>query len=195
MPNTHYQNTAAGLAAAQAAPRCSHVKLNGDRCGGAALKGRPLCRFHIQAFRSGKNLPFVEDAAGIQLALMKIVRGIETGSLNFKAASLMLYALQIATSNMKRLETLLAYDASADVEQREQSLAEELLTRLDDQAFMAGFKPDPAWAEDLEKYAYLNDPSLPRPTPIGFPAVSQSPTEKPETRNQKPAAANEKPWP
>lgn len=189
MPNSHYQNTAAGLAAAQAAPRCTHTKLNGQRCGGAALKGRPLCRFHIQAFRSGRNLPFVEDAAGIQLALMKIVRGIEGGTLDYKAASLMLYALQIATANMKRLEALLAYDPTADIESREKSLAEELLNRLDDPQFLEQLKPDPAWAEDAEKYAYLNDRNLPRPKPIEWSGSTSQPTDGHK------AAANEKPWP
>lgn len=138
MPNSdpRLAYTANGLAAAQAASRCAHVKLDGSRCGAPALQGKPLCRFHVRAFASRRRLPFIEDAASIQLALMNVVRGIESGALNYKAASLMLYALQIATMNMKRLDALFApLGHDAELEQRERTLSERLLDRLNDEAF------------------------------------------------------------
>ena len=124
---------------AHAAPRCAHIKLDGSRCGQPALQNKPLCRFHVRALRTASAtsaLPIFEDAFSLQLALVRVVRGLESGTLPTKTAALMLYALQIGTMNLKRLEAAAAQAASLYDEDREQSLAEELLTRLDDQEFM-----------------------------------------------------------
>ena len=68
---------------------------------------------------------------------MRVVRGLEQGTLAPKTAALMLYALQIATMNLKRLEAAVATLASSADIAREKSLAEELLDRLDDKEFCA----------------------------------------------------------
>ena len=90
MPDTQpYQP---GLRAANAAPRCNHLRYNGQQCGCPALNGDTRCRFHVHADpKHFAGLPMVEDAASIQLAVMRILRALEFGSLDTKTAALMLY--------------------------------------------------------------------------------------------------------
>lgn len=87
-------------------PQCEHVKLDGVRCGSPALKGKPLCYFHHRVHQRHETwIPFLEDGNSIQYALMQIMRGIMDNKLDLKKASLLLYALQIATINLKRVHT------------------------------------------------------------------------------------------
>src|SRR5208282_6094370 len=65
-------------------PRCQHIKVNGTQCGSPALRRNRLCYFHkswqgasiaLGANRARRNravfdLPLLEDANSIQLALM-----------------------------------------------------------------------------------------------------------------------------
>ena len=46
------------------------------------------------------NLPILEDANAIQLSLTQIMRQLAGGQIDHKTAGLMLYSLQIATSNL-----------------------------------------------------------------------------------------------
>src|ERR1700758_1481975 len=86
-------------------PRCRHTLLSGELCGQPALRGLDLCRFHRAAAPRGLEfvLPIVEDAASLQLALNRVMRALADDLLTYKKASLLLYALQIAASNFKRL--------------------------------------------------------------------------------------------
>ena len=45
----------------------------------------------------------VEDAMSLQLAIFQVIRALDDGALDPKRATLKLYALQIAASNLKRL--------------------------------------------------------------------------------------------
>jgi hypothetical protein len=94
------------LEAANASPRCQHTRFNGARCGAPALAGGSLCRLHQHALRPKRpdyRLPFVEDAASAQLALNLILRALQDKAWDLKTCALMLYDLQIACSNLKRL--------------------------------------------------------------------------------------------
>jgi hypothetical protein len=55
------------------------------------------------------TLPILEDASSIQLSLTQVMRLLAAGKIERKTASLMLYALQIATTNLRdtTLENLL----------------------------------------------------------------------------------------
>lgn len=89
---------------AQGAARCAHVRYNGSTCGCPALKGKPYCRFHCAAReRKQQEAVVLEDAAALQLAIMRIVGDLETGDLDSKRATARLYALQLASSNLTRL--------------------------------------------------------------------------------------------
>jgi hypothetical protein len=55
--------------------------------------------------RNNRNLPFtlpvLEDASSIQVALTQIMRLLAAGRIDRKTASLMLYALQIANTDLQ----------------------------------------------------------------------------------------------
>ena len=113
-------------------PLAAHILLSGDACGQPALRGADLCRFHraVAPTRREFILPIVEDAASLQLALNRVMRALADGLLDYKKASLLLYALQIAASNFKRLreERQLATEKAAAVE--DQSLVKLFLKQL-----------------------------------------------------------------
>jgi hypothetical protein len=94
------------LTNANHAARCAHVKVNGLPCGAPARHGRELCCFHDSAARRNREfvLPIIEDAASLQLALNKILQGIVDKLIDHKTASTLLYGLQIAAANLKRLD-------------------------------------------------------------------------------------------
>ncbi|MGH9494376.1 MAG: hypothetical protein ACRD3B_05210 [Candidatus Sulfotelmatobacter sp.] len=97
-------------------PRCQHVKTNGTQCGSPALRRRRHCFFHdriqrerarIAANRSilrRFDLPLLEDANSVQMALMKVIQMLGSGEMDHKTAGLMLYALQTASINLRNTE-------------------------------------------------------------------------------------------
>jgi hypothetical protein len=138
------------LEAANASPRCQHVRMNGARCGAPALTGGSLCRLHQHALRPKRpnyELPFVEDASSAQLALNQILRALQDKAWDLKTCALMLYDLQIACSNLKRL----GEDMPAEPEQPRPSLAGLLMQKLDqmvaEQAANPSPQEDPQWWE------------------------------------------------
>ncbi len=94
--------------------RCQYIKINGTQCGSPALRRNKFCyfhkRFHEQRISMNQararrrcavfDLPVLEDANSIQVALMQIVRLLALGHLDAKTAGLFLYALQTASSNL-----------------------------------------------------------------------------------------------
>ena len=100
-----------------AAPRCRHIKVNGTQCGSPALRNKNFCFYHQQnrpmsvpcyyeqEYPLGEiDLPLFEDAHSIQAVLRQVVQMVLQKRLERKTASLLLYALQIASSNLKRME-------------------------------------------------------------------------------------------
>ncbi len=97
-------------------PRCQHVKTNGTQCGSPALRRRRHCFFHdrvqrerarIAANRSMLrrfDLPLLEDANSVQMALMKVIQMLGSGEMDHKTAGLMLYGLQTASVNLRNTE-------------------------------------------------------------------------------------------
>ncbi len=88
------------------APRCTHVKSNGVRCGSPALLNRSFCYAHTQMHRPSPGLdclPPFEDANGIQCALMQVADAIVRDAIDTRRAAVLLYALQIASANLKRV--------------------------------------------------------------------------------------------
>ena len=97
--------------------RCHHVKVNGTQCGSPALRGKCYCYFHnnyrhLGAYgvkqRGQRNafagrFPVLEDANSIQAAVMQVIRLILAKEIDSKEAGLLLYALQIASSNLQHL--------------------------------------------------------------------------------------------
>ncbi len=96
--------------------RCQHVKLGGDRCGAPALRDQKFCRFHnccrpaqVDVSTSAAEpaapflLPVLEDAASIQLAITQVCEHLLHRRLDAKKAGILLYAMQVASSNLSRL--------------------------------------------------------------------------------------------
>jgi len=98
-------------------PRCEHLKVNGTQCGSPALRRNHFCYFHkhwqetrivlnanrARRGRAALDLPVLEDANSIQVALMQVMRLILSGQIDPKTAGLLLYALQTASSNLSRI--------------------------------------------------------------------------------------------
>jgi hypothetical protein len=100
-----------------AAARCRHIKVSGTQCGSPALRNKNFCFYHHKdrplpvecysdiEYATGEiNLPFFEDAHSIQAVIRQVVQMVLQKRLERKTASLLLYALQIASSNLKRME-------------------------------------------------------------------------------------------
>ncbi len=99
------------------AARCRHIKVNGTQCGSPALRSKNFCFYHQKdrpcplpcfsdiEYATGEiTLPFFEDAHSIQAVIRQVVQMVLQQRLERKIASLLLYALQIASSNLKRME-------------------------------------------------------------------------------------------
>ena len=96
--------------------RCQHLKVNGTQCGSPALRRNRFCFFHkrfqderikLSADRARRGtatfvLPVLEDANSIQVALMQVMRLLISQQIDHKTASLLLYALQTASSNLRQ---------------------------------------------------------------------------------------------
>jgi len=100
------------IAPAHGAPRCQHIRMNGRRCGSPALHGESHCYFHnriqfhaLDAEDAEPFLPFIEDATSLQFALMRVMRMLARDGVEYKRCALMLYSLQIASTNLKAFGT------------------------------------------------------------------------------------------
>jgi hypothetical protein len=107
-------------------PRCQHVKLNGTQCGSPALRRKRHCHFHHRMQDGRKrygqgevsprpmySMSLLEDANSVQVALMQVLELLACGQMEPRVAGLMLYGLQIASSNLKN--TKFEADNSTDV--------------------------------------------------------------------------------
>jgi len=69
-------------------PQCHHLKIDGIRCNSPAMRGEKLCYYHQQLDRIARpassqsarteplQLPPLEDAHAIQVALMQVTNAI-----------------------------------------------------------------------------------------------------------------------
>ncbi len=97
--------------------RCQHIKVNGTQCGSPALRKGQFCHYHNESRptrvqvpgergqASGAILvPVFEDANAIQTVVRQVAIMVLEKKIESKAAGLVLYALQIASSNLKRMD-------------------------------------------------------------------------------------------
>src|SRR5438270_10972642 len=88
---------------------CQHIKTNGLQCQSPALRGYNCCYFHGAINRPRRPsdpfaLPPLEDANAIQVAVQEVITALLEKRLDNKRAGLLLYALQIASANLKRTD-------------------------------------------------------------------------------------------
>ena len=98
--------------------RCRHVKTNGTQCGSPALKAKELCYYHeqnhpreVELYLDGERysegsivLPVFEDAHSIQTVIRQVVQLMLSRRIDRKDAGVLLYALQIASGNLKTMQ-------------------------------------------------------------------------------------------
>jgi hypothetical protein len=91
------------LEKANRAPRCEYPRSGGRPCRAPKVRGQKYCNMHLamEAARPTKfNLPALEDANSIQVALTKTAQGLVDGTLEEKVATKLAYVLQVAMSNV-----------------------------------------------------------------------------------------------
>jgi hypothetical protein len=97
--------------------QCRHIFTDGHRCGSPSLKGENFCYYHHATRRpkptpkhdpyneppnqTAFSLPIPEDHSAIQHSLGQIMNQLATNALDPRRAGLLLYALQIASQNLK----------------------------------------------------------------------------------------------
>ena len=97
--------------------RCQHIKTNGTQCGSPALRSGRLCHYHRESQPErvevcGENgqacgnilVPVFEDASAIQTMVRQVTILLLQGKIDSKRAGQVLYAMQIASANLKRME-------------------------------------------------------------------------------------------
>ena len=95
---------------------CQQIKLDGEPCRSAALRGKKFCYYHLhsgpppeQVSNPGVipqvqfHLPLLDDAITIQSAITLVCEHLLHRRLEPKKAGMLLYALQVASSNLGRL--------------------------------------------------------------------------------------------
>jgi len=96
------------------AARCQHIRTSGTQCGSPALRNKIHCYYHdrwrptvVNLSEPGKRahftIPILEDAHSIQFAIAQVIHQLMDKTIDTKTAGLMLYALQIASSNLRQL--------------------------------------------------------------------------------------------
>lgn len=93
-------------------PRCQHIKADGVQCKSLAMRGRSFCYFHAEmrdrarrrakTAKPDRGFPVLEDANSIQVALMQTIDDLRHKRIDRGEASLILYALQTASMNLRR---------------------------------------------------------------------------------------------
>ena len=98
--------------------RCRHIRTNGTQCGSPALRDKELCYYHqqnrpqaVELYIDNERyaddeimLPVFEDAHSLQTALRQVLQLLLQHRINRKDAALALYALQIASGNLKMIK-------------------------------------------------------------------------------------------
>jgi hypothetical protein len=100
-----YQKLRQNLTQADQAPRCQWVKDDGTPCGSPKMRKGDFCFAHMQMMEMRPKklqLPAVEDANAIQMAIMEVQRALIDDEITEKKAGLLLYSLQIAAANLAR---------------------------------------------------------------------------------------------
>lgn len=95
------------LERANNAPRCRYPKGNGEMCRAPRVRGKNYCHVHLmleQARPEKLSLPNLADAAGIHGAIAKGAQAVVDGTLDLKQASILGYYLQLALSNVGKVD-------------------------------------------------------------------------------------------
>ena len=112
------------LEKARRAPRCEQQKTDGQLCRAPRMRGQKYCCMHLamEAARPKQfSLPALDDANAIQVAITKGAQGLVDGTLEEKRATKLAYYLQLAISNVGRVN----FEPEEDEEEVEDDTEEE----------------------------------------------------------------------
>jgi hypothetical protein len=102
-----YERMQANLERANNAPRCAKLRANGARCRAPKVRGKKFCHMHLameEARPQKMELPALDDANGVQIAIAKAAQGVVDGTLDRQQAGLLGYILQLAVTNVGRVD-------------------------------------------------------------------------------------------
>jgi hypothetical protein len=101
-----FQKLRQNLERADSAPRCEKVREDGTVCGSPKMRGYRYCYAHermLQTQSQKLQLPALEDANAVQMAIMRVQKALIDDEISEKKAGLLLYSLQMASSNLKHV--------------------------------------------------------------------------------------------
>ena len=109
---------------------CGYLKTSGGRCGSPAIRGQEFCFYHARLAHSmpmtlmfqeenlnmppggipvaSFEMPFLDDAAAIQIGFMQLIHGVAHFRLERWRARTILLALLGASANLKELDKAVA---------------------------------------------------------------------------------------
>ncbi len=143
--------------------RCRHIRTNGTQCGSPALKSKELCYYHDQnrpraadLYIDGERysdwsvvIPVLEDAHSIQTVIQQVVQMMLARRIDRKDAGVLLYALQIASGNLKAMQAEKAKPTQMVVEP--EKAAETPMGMTPWSANGEGHDPEEAEGEETEE--------------------------------------------
>jgi hypothetical protein len=125
---------------------CNHIKADGNLCESPALRDQEYCFFHkatrervkrqrrAARLKQAFQLPVLEDAAAIQLAIGDTLNALLAGQIDHKTAGSVLYGLQTAAANARHVSFEICEGArrftSYDTEEQD-SLEEEIQQEIE----------------------------------------------------------------
>ena len=101
-----YAKLKENLQRANQAPRCCYVKTSGELCRAPKMKGQQYCCMHLAMTKTKEEefeLPPLDDANAVQVAIAQGARGLLKGTLDEKRAMRLAYYLQLAVTNVSRV--------------------------------------------------------------------------------------------
>jgi hypothetical protein len=101
-------NTTTNVDDSMVIPRCQHIKFDGVQCGSPALRNKKHCFYHnrVRTLRRGDVIvPLLENAKAINYTAMQTAEALLTGYIDRRDAAQILFALKIASLNLRYLKT------------------------------------------------------------------------------------------
>jgi hypothetical protein len=111
VPDQSTKTKGSNMAANPNTRTCTHIKVNGVRCGSPSLRQEVFCYFHQRMIRGVRTPPKsrlhpianFEDAQAIQASLMEVVNALVRNHIDVARARLILRALSIAARNANKV--------------------------------------------------------------------------------------------
>jgi hypothetical protein len=153
-----YQKLRRNLERADEAPRCRWIKQDGTTCGSPLMRKHIYCYAHKQMAEAralALRLPALEDGNAIQVALMRVQKALIDDMITVKKAGLLLYSLQLATTNIGNT----TFGKAADQEMVTDAVDEEEALSSQQSAFsQKGFTTEDTEPPQQAKTGLAGDP-------------------------------------